>query len=188
MASKPEAGTAGGRLSLAKSSPSGSSNSLIVNTCVASVPSIHSALQFTTVDMLDHDPRFSESSKNTAGKILQDSGHRWSYHHTSAGLCYLLLLKCHPSPLRSASGAEMTLLRLQGAADLFQGLHEGDQAEAHAYLQREGSHHGGYPGRGSDQGEAGHERNLWPVIPEPEQLTIAEYMDVVSVCRTDSGG
>ena len=33
-----------------------------------------------------------------------------------------------------------------------------------------------------------HERNLWPVIPEPEQLTIAEYMDVVSVCRTDSGG
>ena len=80
----------------------------------------------------------------------------------------------------------MTLLRLQGAADLFQGLHEGDQAEAHAYLQREGSHHGGYPGRGSDQGEAGHERNLWPVIPEPEQLTIAEYMDVVSVCRTDS--
>ena len=34
--------------------------------------------------------------------------------------------------------------------------------------------------------ELDHERSLWLVIPEPEHKTIAKYMDVVSLCRTDS--
>ena len=34
--------------------------------------------------------------------------------------------------------------------------------------------------------ELDHEKSLWLVIPEPEHKTIAKYMDVVSLCRTDS--
>ena len=30
------------------------------------------------------------------------------------------------------------------------------------------------------------QKRLWLVIPEPEQKTIAEYMDVQSLCRTDN--
>jgi hypothetical protein len=34
--------------------------------------------------------------------------------------------------------------------------------------------------------ELDNERSLWLVIPEPEHKTIAKYLDVVSLCRTDS--